>query len=305
MLTERQRKIRQTGIGSSDAAAIMGRDPYRTPWDVWAEKTGQVEDNPNAGEAAEIGAALEPAIVALAARRLGVKAVKAKSTFVRGHLRANVDAMVGEARRGSPIIEAKRTHVLDGWGEDGTAEVPERVLLQVHHQMWCTDSQLAYVACLASGFRDRLTVHPIRRDEALVRQIVAECEDFWKHHVRTLVPPARSSGSLETLAGVLRKPGKVGEVDAYLVARLVRAREAAARAENDYDALKAEVLTALGDAENAQAGDFVVSYREVERTAIDTVRLKRELPDIAAQYLKTTSSRRFDCRNVRAGGVVE
>lgn len=304
MLTERQRKIRRTGIGSSDAAAIMGCDPWRTTWDVWAEKTGKVERK-DAGEAALIGTFLEPGILKLAAFKLGVKVVKATATFVRGTLRANVDGMVEKAERGSPIIEAKWTGQLDGYGDDGTPEVPERVLVQVHHQMWCAESQLAYVACLGSGFSSRLTIHPIKRDEALVRRIVRECEGFWKNHVNTGIEPPRSSGSLATLVDVTRDPGKITDVDAYLVAKFVRAREAAARAEHEVDDLKAQLITALGDAENGLAGDFVVSYREVERNAIDSARLKRELPELAAQYTKTTASRRFECRNVRQAGVVE
>jgi putative phage-type endonuclease len=305
MLTARQRKIRQNGIGSSDAAAIMGRDPYRTPWDVWAEKTGRATPAPDAGDAARIGAMIEPVILLLAAERLGERVVKATSTYVRGRLRANVDGMVGKAKRGSAIVEAKRTHVWDGWGKDGTQEIPERVLIQVHHQMYCAESDLCWVACLRSGFRDEFTMHPIKRDEALVRKLVQECEGFWKNHVRQDIEPPRTRGSATTLADVVRIDGKSTTVDAYLVERLMRAKSAAALAEHTYEDLKAEVITALGDADNAQAGDYVVSYRSVERKALDGDRLRRELPAIAEQYAKVTASRRFECRNVRAGGVVE
>lgn len=36
--------LRKTGIGSSDAAAILGLSTYRSPYAVWAEKTGAVRD---------------------------------------------------------------------------------------------------------------------------------------------------------------------------------------------------------------------------------------------------------------------
>ncbi len=39
-ITNRQRKLRQDHIGSSDMAAILGVDPWRTAYDVWLEKTG-------------------------------------------------------------------------------------------------------------------------------------------------------------------------------------------------------------------------------------------------------------------------
>ena len=36
-------KVRNTGIGGSDAAAIMGLNPYKSPYELWLEKTGQAE----------------------------------------------------------------------------------------------------------------------------------------------------------------------------------------------------------------------------------------------------------------------
>ena len=34
--------LRKRGIGGSDASAIMGVNPYRSAWSVWADKTGQL-----------------------------------------------------------------------------------------------------------------------------------------------------------------------------------------------------------------------------------------------------------------------
>ena len=34
-------QVRQQGIGSSDAAAAVGLSPYKSPLQLWAEKTGQ------------------------------------------------------------------------------------------------------------------------------------------------------------------------------------------------------------------------------------------------------------------------
>ena len=38
--------------------------------------------------------------------------------------------------------------------------------------------------------------------------------------------------------------------------------------------------------------DFKVTWFEVESTRVDTTAIKKELPDIAARYSKTTTSRR-------------
>lgn len=39
--------------------------------------------------------------------------------------------------------------------------------------------------------------------------------------------------------------------------------------------------------------DYKVTWNEVTSSRIDTVAIKRELPDIANRYTKTTTSRRF------------
>ena len=36
-------KLRKAGIGGSDAAAILGMTPWKSPYQLWLEKTGEVE----------------------------------------------------------------------------------------------------------------------------------------------------------------------------------------------------------------------------------------------------------------------
>lgn len=40
---EKWLKTRDLGIGGSDAAVIMGMNSYKSPYQLWMEKTGQVE----------------------------------------------------------------------------------------------------------------------------------------------------------------------------------------------------------------------------------------------------------------------
>jgi predicted phage-related endonuclease len=46
-MTERERWLaeRRKGIGSSDAAAILGVHPYKSAYAVWAEKTGLIVED--------------------------------------------------------------------------------------------------------------------------------------------------------------------------------------------------------------------------------------------------------------------
>lgn len=67
------------------------------------------------------------------------------------------------------------------------------------------------------------------------------------------------------------------------------AEEAQAAAE----ALKDQIKAYMGNAELLTAGPYKVSWKPVTTSRIDTTALKKALPDVAAQYTKTTTSRRF------------
>ena len=43
MLTQEQLAARKAGLGGSDVATILGLNPYKTPYQLWLEKTGRVE----------------------------------------------------------------------------------------------------------------------------------------------------------------------------------------------------------------------------------------------------------------------
>lgn len=61
----------------------------------------------------------------------------------------------------------------------------------------------------------------------------------------------------------------------------------------EIDALQDTIKTAMGDNEMIIAGAWKVTYKAVTSTRIDTAALKKELPDVAARYSKTTTCRRF------------
>ena len=67
--------------------------------------------------------------------------------------------------------------------------------------------------------------------------------------------------------------------------------EAAAMVESLKDQLK-ERMTAAG-VESLAGSEHKATYKEVTSSRIDTTRLKKDLPDIAARYTKTTTARRF------------
>lgn len=67
--------------------------------------------------------------------------------------------------------------------------------------------------------------------------------------------------------------------------------EAAAMVESLKDQLK-ERMAAAG-VESLAGSEHKATYKAVTSSRVDTTRLKKDLPEIAARYTKTTTARRF------------
>ena len=58
-------------------------------------------------------------------------------------------------------------------------------------------------------------------------------------------------------------------------------------------ALEDEIKDFMGDQERIVAGAFRITWRAVTSSRIDTTALKNAMPDVAAQFMKQTTTRRF------------
>ena len=65
--------------------------------------------------------------------------------------------------------------------------------------------------------------------------------------------------------------------------------EAEAEAEAIKDAIKAH----MGDSEELHAGEYKVTWKPVKSTRIDSVALRKALPDVAKVFTREIISRRF------------
>lgn len=58
-------------------------------------------------------------------------------------------------------------------------------------------------------------------------------------------------------------------------------------------ALEDEIKAFMGDQEQIVAGAFKITWRAITSSRIDTTALKKALPDVAADFMKQTTTRRF------------
>jgi len=291
-ITEAQRKQRRKFIGSSDMAAILGVSPWATAYDVYLEKTGKLQER-EPSEAMMAGTFLEEGILLYAESQLGKIARNQFRTYPDAYLGAHIDAIAIE--RGEEPVESKKVELtnpsFDAWGEAGTDEVPDEVIIQCHVHMICQRKTRVVSRCHVAGLiAGRLAMYEVPFNAQLADTICEAAVHFWEKHVLADIPPIDTTPSLETLRRVRREPGKTVPVDPALVLAYRQAQEAVKAAKMEEDRAKAALLAALGDADGGDAGDVgLVTYLTQTRSQIDLTRLKAERPEIAAAFMKTTS----------------
>ena len=69
--------------------------------------------------------------------------------------------------------------------------------------------------------------------------------------------------------------------------------------EEQKEALKLEIIKAMGTSEYLKADNVIVRYQKVESSTIDTKKLRAELPHIAEKYLRKNYSYRLTMKEAK------
>ena len=67
----------------------------------------------------------------------------------------------------------------------------------------------------------------------------------------------------------------------------------AEEAQAEADALRDEIKRYMGDMEELTAGEYKITWKNVESSRIDTAALKKAMPQIAEAFTRTATIRRF------------
>jgi len=292
-ITEAERIERKNYIGCSDLPAMLGVDPYRNAYDLWLDKTDQVDDA-KYSEAAEAGNLFEPGVIDWAEQRLGPLRRNVELKLEAFHIIDHLDAQIIE---NDEPVEAKTSGLFgilneDEWGEANTDELPDRVIVQCHGHMICTDRKVCHVPAFLGG-RGFVMFHVVF-DQVIADAIMEGALSFWEH-VEQRLPLPNIVPSVSFIKRLRRIPKKLVQLDTQLVEAWLDAKKTVKWSEQVLEDAYAEVLTALGDAE---AGTFTVAgesqmltYYEHTTMRIDSKRIRAEKPDIAKEYSKASTFR--------------
>lgn len=263
-------RMRRLGIGGSDIGAIIGLNPWKTPLDVFLEKTGQSPaTEPN--ESMMLGTALEPFIVKRYEEATGYKCVEQEGMYHDGCVVANVDRIVdlgnGRTQDGNIIISKKILEAKTSrheW-EDG---VPNSYEAQVHWYMGPFEEvESADVAVYyTNGCKDPFHIFTVMRDDDVYAFLKEKAEQFWRDYVLTgkMPPPTNEDDCRRIWAR--ESPKKVTVADAQILSAIDSIRKLKARMdeiEEEQALLYTKVMKAMGDSEilKGESGKVIATWK--------------------------------------------
>lgn len=295
-------EYRKTGIGGSDASVVCGINKYRSPVELWLEKTGQLPYQ-EANEAAYWGTQLEHVVRSEFTKRTGIEVKLVKQLLQSEEhpfMQANLDGICEHPDYGTCIFEAKTASAYKSneW-ENG---IPAEYMLQIQHYMSVTGYKGTFIAVLIGG--NTFKWKYIERDDEIIEMLIHLEADFWEHIVNNTPPPLDGSEASEKFLSD-RYPESIPqsriilppEADVLIkeydkeTAILNEAAERRQRAEN----LLKEML---GDNESGTSENRIISWKSIFQERLDSKSLRAEYPDLYKKYVNRISYRKFSIRAV-------
>jgi putative phage-type endonuclease len=291
---------RKKGVGGSDASVVCGINKWKSPVELWMEKTGQLPDS-EAGEPAYWGTLLEGLVKAEFTKRTGIEVFPVNQILQsedHPFMFANIDGVCNHPNYGPCVFEAKTSSAYRSGEWDD--KIPDEYILQVQHYLAVTGYMGAYIAVLIGGNSFKWKF--IERDEDLISMLIQLEGDFWRH-VQECIPPPLDGSEASAKFLNQRFPDSVPLSKIDLTgdaAALLRQYDAACEELEKVTERKVEaenhLKQMLGVNEAGVAGDRVITWKSITQERLDSKTLKAEHPTLYRKYANKTSYRRFSVK---------
>lgn len=290
-------ELRKTGIGGSDAGAVVGLNPYSSAYSVYHEKLSLVESF-EGNDKTRLGTDLEDYVAKRFEEETGKKVRRMNAvlrSIARPYMIADVDRMIVGEDAG---LECKTTANFDGYKFD-EGEYPAYWACQCYHYMSVTGAKRWYI-CVLDLSSGRVSVIPINCNESEIKALEEMESAFWHEHIEKKVCPV-PNGS-EKCDEILAEKYPTADDDlpaldlmgySQELARLAELKAEIKPLEDEKSAIEQTLKEALGTASVGEYGLYKVSYKNSVSTRLDTKKLKAEQPEIYAAYANESTSRRF------------
>lgn len=261
-------ELRTKDITSTEVAALFGASPYTTRYELWHRKRDGKVVSFEANERMKWGTRLQSAIAHGIAEDQGWK-VREMKEYIRlpeARTGSSFDYEYETAAGNKGILEVKNVDSLayrDGWLVEGNhVEAPPHIEFQAQHQLLTSGHAESHIGALIGGN----TVSLLRRvpDLKVFAAIKAKIAEFWKSVDEGIEPAPDFHRDAEFIISQFgfSEPGKIIQADETLIPlaeQYMAAGRDEKRAKEEKEALKAQMLTMIGDAEKVVSVGFSIS----------------------------------------------
>jgi putative phage-type endonuclease len=287
---------RRKWLGGSDIAAILGISPWKTPLQLWTDKTHPAmpeNADPLRLKAMNRGKRMEPYVLDMAREEYGLQIVSVNERYVDSevpYFAAEIDAETADEN-----IEIKTVHPFKAkeWGDEGGDSLPLHYAAQV---MWGLGVRPKARTIVLALIGDDLKRYVVERDDEAISAIRQRAREFWERHVETMEPPPPASAA-DVHALFPRDMGTVAEADdkaALAVRELRQLREQAKSLGGRIEGLESDIKAAMGEAATLSLGGMkLATWRTTAARRFDQRAFQAAHPDLFEQFIKTTESRVF------------
>lgn len=184
---------RQSGIGGSDVAALLGLSPWKTPLQLYMEKLGL--STVTETQAMRLGTKWEPIIASEYTEQTGIELVSGGFHRSKEHpfLACHLDYVGAKVKK---LVECKYVgyRTQSAWGDEGTDQIPEYYIMQVMTYMGVCGFTEADVAAFF-GSQNVVRIYTVRFNQRIFDAIVKAAGEFWER-VQTKNPPEESDAGI-------------------------------------------------------------------------------------------------------------
>jgi putative phage-type endonuclease len=286
------------GIGGSEVAAVLAMNQYESPFSVWKKKVSdeiEIEEN----DFMIFGNLVEPALINWYNKRTGSHAIKDLNIRIHpehDNLFVDLDGVVMENNKETGLVECKSTsqRTYESWEkneEDCVQGIPLYHYCQVQHELSITGLPWCDLAILITD-RRQLKIKRILRDDEYIQKQNTALIMWWNTYVVPMIPPemtAKEISYLEPMQGSFNE----ADEDTYNQVQLLKEYQSELKeAEKKVDGVKEEIIKKIGDKETLlYGGEILATYKQQERTTLQTDLIKKNEPDIFDRFGKTTQFR--------------
>ena len=288
--------LRRNFIGGSDAGAVVGLNPYKSAYTLWAEKTGKIPEF-DGNLTTEVGSYLEDFVAKLFEKETGKKVRRKNRMLVNDEYpfaSANVDrTVVGE----NAILECKTTNSFPAMRKFKNGEYPESWYCQMTHYLAVGGYEKAYLAVLI-GCRE-FKVFELDRDEGEIKALMSAEEEFWNNNVLKDIAPIAdgASSTSETISTIYPEStdnsvslmAYEADLKSYMTyTSLIK------DVEKQRDEVANRIKAFMGESGKGESNGYKVSWTSSERKTFDTKKFASAHKDIdLSEYYKTSTYRTF------------